>query len=184
MSDHNNTTPLDDSHSDEEITRTAQFLEAILDEMKVWDTENTEDAASGKFSLPPQPYCKSPRFKELTQQVQNIQVILRQKSNLEGGAVDTDNEMLEDPTNSPTYSRSLSTGISLSYHNFSNDIIITSSSDIITPKPFPPSPNIALSRRFQPSYSPQIKKPSDIFAPQPLPPKPNILRISFRLSPK
>jgi hypothetical protein len=152
----------------------------------MWDTEDAEDAASGKFPRPAQPYyCESPRFKELTQQVQNIRAILRRRSDLEGGVVDTDHKTFEPddpshPTNSPIYPRSRSLSIPLSHHNFSNNIIITSSPDILAPEPLPLSPNIVtvLSQQSQPhARPPQIKTPPDILAPQPLPPKPNIRRI-------
>jgi hypothetical protein len=72
MSDHNDTVPFDDGRSDEELTETAQLFEAMLDEMKAWDTEDAEDAASGKFPLPAQPYSESPRFEVLTQEVEKI----------------------------------------------------------------------------------------------------------------
>jgi hypothetical protein len=155
MSDDNNTISFD-LLPDEELTRYAQLFTALLEEMKAWDIEDEEDAASGKFPLPPQPYRKSPRFEILTQHVRCIKAIQRQR--LEQDKVSEILVLLPAPPQSTP-----------DHHH--NNVITNSPPDIIAPNPFPPSPNI-LVRLSQ--FHPHHHHSPDIVPPQPLPLKPNI----------
>ena len=137
MSNHYDSTSYD-TLPDEELIHTIRLFEALMDEMKAWDTEDAEDAASGKFPLPAhwQPYCESPRFETLMQEVQKIQTVLRQRTDSECNTADTDDEIAENLVNWPTHP------LIIPHHNFDNKTLTTQPPDILAPPPLPLSPNI------------------------------------------
>jgi hypothetical protein len=159
-----------DGLMDEELARASQLFEALLDEMKAWDVEDAEDAASGKFPPPAQPYCESPRFKDLMRLLQGIEVEQKRRIEQDAKDSDVDDEVLETPIHSPAQSQS---SLPPNYES-SNNVVVTPPPDIIAPQPFPPSPNIFTQQSQSRSPSPQNQQPPDILTPLPLPLAPNI----------
>ena len=171
MSNHYDTTSYD-TLPGEELTHNIRLFKAMMDEMKAWDTEDAEDAASGRFPLPAQPYCESPHFETLMQEIQKIRTVLRQRTNSECNVVDiVDDEISENLVDSLTQP--------ISHLNLDNNTwpLTTSPPDILAPPPLPLSPNIntypsrSQSHILHPA---QNRHPPDILTPQPLPLKPNI----------
>jgi hypothetical protein len=167
MSDHINTISFD-FLLDEELTRYTQLFKALLEEMKAWDIEDAEDAATGKFSLPPQLYRELPRFEILTQNIRHIEIIQKQRLEQDGNVPETPVCSLAPPQSTP-----------LCRHN---NTTTTSPTDIIAPKPFPPSPNILVRLPQSHPHTSHNHYLPDIVAPPPLPPKPNIPVYHLRCS--
>ena len=55
-----------DNCSDEQLVKHAEYLEEMLEEMRVWDAEDVIDKAMGRTNVAAQPYQESADFKELT----------------------------------------------------------------------------------------------------------------------
>jgi hypothetical protein len=141
---------------DDELTRYTQLYGAMLAEMKAWDAVDAEDAASGIFPLPAQPYCESPRFKILTQHIRHIKAIQKQRLKQD----EIPEHSLAPPQPTP--------------HRHHHNIITNPPPDIVAPEPFPPSPNISARSSQSHLHPPHNRHLPDIVAPPPLPLKPNI----------
>jgi hypothetical protein len=72
-----------DNSSNDELTKHAEYLEELLDEMRVWDVEDAENKALGRIvpgmNPPPEPYRDSTEFKRLAQEAEYIATILRKR---------------------------------------------------------------------------------------------------------
>ena len=98
----------------DKLVEYVQIFEALLNEMRVFDIEDAEDAASGRFPLPPQPYCESPRFKELTRLVLHIKDVQRQRTEEDTDDEDVDDDIFENLVTQPQ-------SLPCSHHNTTND---------------------------------------------------------------